>query len=178
MLRGLGATYRSDSELSLLTVRGGRQSHHAKHARAHPLCDGLDGPTLPGGVATFEQDDDPRSRLLDPALQVAKLDLELAQFLLVSLALHLLLGFAACRPFQCHDLTPLLQPALRTLSCAALFRYRGTRRRRATEQRPLLAGNLFVVAGHLHLEATHKSPSNVRFQAKRTLSRHSRIDRV
>src|SRR5262249_53967129 len=160
------------------TVRGGRQSHHAKHARAHPLCDGLDGPTLPGGVATFEQDDDPRSRLLDPALQVAKLDLELAQFLLVSLALHLLLGFAACRPFQCQHPPPLPPPRCPPLRCAPLSPSGGPRRRRATEQRPLLAGNLFVVAGHLHLEATHKSPSNVRFQAKRTLSRHSRIDRV
>ena len=49
--------------LRFLAVRGGRKSHHAKHARAHPLGDGLDGSALAGGVATLEQDDDPRALL-------------------------------------------------------------------------------------------------------------------
>src|SRR5262249_32920562 len=111
-------------QLTLLTVRRGRQSHHAKHARAHPLGDGLDRPAFAGGVASFKRDNDPCSGGLDPLLQVAKLDLQLAQFLLVSLALHLLFGIAACRPFCRHDFPPPLQPALRTISGAPLLRCR------------------------------------------------------
>jgi hypothetical protein len=85
--------------LRLFPVRRSGKRHHAKHARAHPLGDGLDGSALAGGIAPLKHDDDARSLGLDPILQMAKLDLELVQFLLVSLALHLLLGIAACRPF-------------------------------------------------------------------------------
>src|SRR5262245_13501751 len=41
--------------LRLLAVGRGRQSNHAKHARAHPLGQGLDGSTLTGGIAPLEQ---------------------------------------------------------------------------------------------------------------------------
>src|SRR5262249_5995449 len=105
----------------LFPVRRSGKSHHAKHARAHPLGDGLDGSALAGRIATLEHDDDAGSRGLDPILQMAKLDLELAQFLLVSLALHLLLGIAASGPFQCHDITRLLPAGVAHLMRCAFF---------------------------------------------------------
>src|SRR5262249_36356343 len=107
--------------LALFAIRGSGKSHHAKHARAHPLGDGLDRSALAGGIAPLEHDDDARSRGLDPILQMAKLDLGLAQFLLVSLALHLLLAIAACRPFQCHDITRLLPAGVAHLMRCAFF---------------------------------------------------------
>src|SRR6516164_6206650 len=67
--------------LSLLAIRGRGQCSHAKDTRAHPLCNSLDRPALARGVAPFEQDDDPRTRLLDPILQPTKLHLQLVQSL-------------------------------------------------------------------------------------------------
>ena len=49
--------------LRFLAIRGSRKRHHAKHAWAHALGDGLDRSALARRVATFEQDDDPCSRL-------------------------------------------------------------------------------------------------------------------
>jgi hypothetical protein len=89
--------------LRLFPVRRSGKRHHAKHARAHPRGDGLDGPALAGGIASLEHDDDPRSLCFHPILQMAKLDLELAQFLFVGFALHL--GLFACCWFQHHDVT-------------------------------------------------------------------------
>jgi len=40
---------------------------------------------------------------------MGKLDLQLAQFLLVGFALHLHLGIAANRPFLCHDVVHFMQ---------------------------------------------------------------------
>src|SRR5262249_9792958 len=108
--------------LCFLAIRGCRQRHHAKHARAHAFGDGFDGPALPGRVATLEHDDDARSLGLDPLLQMAKFDLQLLELALVRFAFHLLLGIAACRPFQLHDLT-LFLPG----DCAWTDRYRPLR---------------------------------------------------
>src|SRR5262249_25586487 len=73
------------------------------YARAHALGYGLDGSALAGGVAPLEHDDDARSLVLDPILQLAKLDLKLAQFLLVGFALHPS-GVARCS-FRRHEFT-------------------------------------------------------------------------
>ena len=72
--------------LRLFAVRRRRQRHHAEDPRADALGDRLDRSALAGGVAPFEHDDDAGSGLLDPILQVAQLDLELVQLLLVVLA--------------------------------------------------------------------------------------------
>src|SRR5262249_22120954 len=77
-----------DEHLRLLPIRRRRQRHGAKDARAHALGEGLDSPALAGRIAPFEHDDDPGAALLDPVLQVAEFDLELAQLLLIGLALH------------------------------------------------------------------------------------------
>src|SRR6516165_1267626 len=89
--------------LRLFPVRRSGKRHHAKHARAHALADGLDGSALAGGVAPLEHDDDARSLVLDPILQMAKLDLKLAQFLLVGFAFHPS-GVARCS-FRRHEFT-------------------------------------------------------------------------
>src|SRR6516162_5066689 len=75
--------------LGLLAIRRGGQSDDAKHPRARPFGKSLDRPALACGVASFEQDDDPLTRLLDPFLQPAKFYLKLLQLLLVNLSLHL-----------------------------------------------------------------------------------------
>src|SRR5262252_3121613 len=61
--------------LRLFSVRRSGKRRHAKHARAHALADGLDGSALAGGIASLEHDDDARSLVFDPILQMAKLDL-------------------------------------------------------------------------------------------------------
>src|ERR1700730_5249925 len=103
--------------LCLFTIRGSRKRHHAKHARANALGDGLDGSALAGGIAPLEHDDDPRALILDPILHMAKLDLKLAQFLLVGLALHLHLCIAANRPFLCHDVVHFIQGTFANADC-------------------------------------------------------------
>jgi hypothetical protein len=50
-------------------------------------------PPFAGGIAAFEQDDDPELLLLYPCLQMAELDLELAELLLIGLAFHPRWGF-------------------------------------------------------------------------------------
>ena len=85
--------------LRFLAVRGSRKRHHAKHARAHAFGDGLDRSALARRVPTFEQDDDSRSRLFDPTLQVAKLDLQLVELSLINFAFHFAFGVAAVRSF-------------------------------------------------------------------------------
>ena len=49
------------------------QGDDAKHARADLLGQGLDGAALAGGIAAFEQDDDPEFLRLHPFLEMAKL---------------------------------------------------------------------------------------------------------
>ena len=83
-----------DVHLALLAVRRRGQGDDAKDARAHPLGDRLDGSALAGSVATLENDDDPLVLLLDPGLEMAKLLLQLAELLLISLATH---GLVAVR---------------------------------------------------------------------------------
>src|SRR6185312_10326666 len=70
-------------QLGLLPVRGRRQGADAKHARAHLFGERLDGAALAGGVTAFEDDDDLQLLGLYPFLKVAKLDLELSQFLFI-----------------------------------------------------------------------------------------------
>jgi hypothetical protein len=53
-------------------------------------------------------------RFFDPILQMAELDLEFAQFLLVSFAFYLFRGIAADRPFHCHDVIHFMQDVLQT----------------------------------------------------------------
>src|SRR5262249_27976161 len=65
-------------QLSLLSIGRRRQRHDAEHARTDPLGDGLNRAALPGGVAAFEDHDDTQVFALDPVLQCAELDLELA----------------------------------------------------------------------------------------------------
>ena len=86
-------------ELRLLAVGGRGQRHHPEHARAHPLGDRLDRPALAGGVASLEHDDHAQALVLDPFLQRAEVDLQLAQRLVIVLAPHGLFdGSHGCRP--------------------------------------------------------------------------------
>ena len=78
---------------ALLAVGRRRQRDDAEHARADALGDGLDRAALAGGVAAFEDDDDPQLLGFHPFLEMAQLDLELSQFLLVGLAFHSFRGF-------------------------------------------------------------------------------------
>src|SRR5262249_23002586 len=85
-----------DIHLRLLPVSRRGQSHDAEHTRADALRDTTDQTALAGGVATLEDDHDPRPLLLDPVLQYAELDLQLFQLLLVLLAAKLVLSFLSC----------------------------------------------------------------------------------
>ena len=69
---------------------GRRQRDDAEDARADALGEGADGAALAGGVAALEDDDDAQALVLDPLLELAQLGLELAQFLLIGLAVHFL----------------------------------------------------------------------------------------
>ena len=90
-------------QLRLFAVGRRGQGDDAEHARAHLFGDRLDRAALAGGVPALEQDDDPELLRLHPFLQMAQLDLELFQLLLVVLALHLLRrlsSFAMLHPFR------------------------------------------------------------------------------
>ena len=89
--------------LRLLAVGRRRQRDDAEDARADPLGDRLDRAALAGGVAALEDDDDAQALGLDPFLQVAELDLQLAKLLLVDLALDL---FAVQRSPCCSCMSP------------------------------------------------------------------------
>ena len=67
---------------------GAGSADDPEHARADALGDRLDRAALAGAVASLEHDDDAQALVLDPVLQVAQLDLQLAQLLLVFLALQ------------------------------------------------------------------------------------------
>ena len=75
--------------LRLLAVGRRRQCDDAEYPGAHPLGDRLDRAALARGVTALEHDDRAFAGLLDPVLQVAELDLKLAEFLLVLFALEL-----------------------------------------------------------------------------------------
>src|SRR5271166_339522 len=64
-------------DLRLLPLRGSRQSHQPEDTRAHSLQNTFDDAALAGGVAALENDDDARSGLLDPVLQLDEIDLQL-----------------------------------------------------------------------------------------------------
>ena len=73
-----------------LFARGWRlQRDDAKDARTHALRNGLDCPTLPGPVASFENDADLEALVHDPLLDLHQLDMQPLQFLFVLLALEL-----------------------------------------------------------------------------------------
>ena len=86
-------------ELGLLAVGRRRQRHHAEHAMADALGDRLDHAALAGGVASFEDHDYPRTVFLDPILQGAQLDLQLAQRLFVLLTFQASIGSCHRFPF-------------------------------------------------------------------------------
>ena len=87
--------------LALLAVGRRGQRHDAEDARADPLGDGLDCAALARRVTPLEYDDHAFAGLLDPILQVAELDLQLVEFLLVLLALEFFRCF-----FARHDASP------------------------------------------------------------------------
>ena len=89
--------------LALLAVGRRRQRDDAEDARADPLGDGLDRAALARRVAPLEHDDHAFAGLLDPILQVAELDLQLVELLLILLALELFRFF-----FARHDAPPRL----------------------------------------------------------------------
>ncbi len=86
--------------LRFFAIRRCRQGDDPEHPRAHLLGESLDGSSLAGGVATFEQYYDPAPFGFHPLLQVTKLDLQLAQFGLVGLSLELGTGVGGL--LRCH----------------------------------------------------------------------------
>src|SRR5262245_56869763 len=83
--------------LRLFPVRRRRQCDDAKHARTDPLGDRLDSSAFPRGVATLEYDDDAQPLVFDPLLQMAELDLELAEFLFIGFPFQLAVRLAIFR---------------------------------------------------------------------------------
>ena len=66
--------------LAPLPVGGRRQRGDPRDARAEVFGDALDRAALAGGVATLEDDDDPRTGGLDPLLQLHQFGLQPEQF--------------------------------------------------------------------------------------------------
>ena len=79
-----------DIHLGLLALGRRRQRHHPEDPRADPLGQALDDPALAGGVAAFEDDDDPRARSLHPGLQMRDLDLKAGDLFFVGTVARLL----------------------------------------------------------------------------------------
>ena len=82
-----------DEQLGFLPVGRRGQGADTEHPGAHLFGQGLDGAALAGGVAAFEDDDHLQLLGLHPFLEMAKLDLELPEFLLIGLAFHSFRGF-------------------------------------------------------------------------------------
>src|SRR4029077_15673647 len=78
-----------DEHLALLPIGRRVEGDGSKHAWTDFFGNGLNRASLAGGVAPFEQHDHPQPLCLYPSLQMAKLNLKLAQFLLIGFALHL-----------------------------------------------------------------------------------------
>src|SRR4029450_3584683 len=87
-----------------VALAGSGQGDDSEGAGADPLGQPLDHAPLAGGVAAFANDDHAGAGLAHPVLQVANLDLELLQLLLIVLAGHLVglaiaLGFCGFLAF-------------------------------------------------------------------------------
>src|SRR5688572_16251827 len=63
--------------LRFLPIGGRRQRHHAEYAGTDTFRDGANRPALPGAIASFKQDNDPKSLMLDPFLEPAEFSLKL-----------------------------------------------------------------------------------------------------
>ena len=64
--------------LRFFDIRRRRKGHNPEHARAHPFCNRLDCSALSRSIAAFKNNYDAHFRGLDPRVEVAKLDLQLA----------------------------------------------------------------------------------------------------
>src|SRR5262245_59305653 len=74
--------------LAFLPLRRRRQGDNPKCTWADPLRNRSDRTAFASSVASFESDNDAQAFLFDPLLQVTKLHLKFAQFLLIVFALH------------------------------------------------------------------------------------------
>lgn len=110
-----------DIHLRLLAVRRGGQRDDAKYARAHTLCDRLDGTALSGAVMSFEHNDDPQVFELDSILKVAKLRLQPPQFLFILLTFKLGLHLAALHFCHRHHLRDYGSVSLQTLQSPGFY---------------------------------------------------------
>ena len=67
---------------------GAGKRDDAEDPRADAFGDGFDGAALAGAVAAFEDHNDAQALVLDPILELAELDLELAKLLCIPLRPH------------------------------------------------------------------------------------------
>ena len=77
-----------DVHLGLFALGGGRQRHDAKHARTHPLGNGLDRAALACRVTALEDHHDAQASVLRPELQLDELDVQRLELALEVLATH------------------------------------------------------------------------------------------
>ena len=145
-----------DVHLRLLAVGRGGQGHQAENARADALGDGLDGAAFAGGVAPFKDNDHAQALVLDPLLELAKLALELAQFLQVFLVLYFLFPVGFC--ILAHRLNSLRWRPASLPSCSHGFRFFGLLETAAQGQVQVHAlGQLFA----LHAQQRQPGGMNV-----------------
>ncbi len=76
--------------LRFFALGGRAQRRDAAVARIEAGRDGLDRPTLPGGIAPFKDDDDLQALGLDPFLHLHQLDLQAREFFLILAPIELL----------------------------------------------------------------------------------------
>ena len=81
--------------LRLLAVRWRWKGYYAEDARTHTFGDRLDGAALASTVTALKYKNDSQTFVLYPILELAKLHLQLPQFLRVFLVAHLGLGLGA-----------------------------------------------------------------------------------
>lgn len=77
-----------EEQLAFLPLGRRGQGNDPEYAGTDPFRNRPNGAAFAGRVAPFEGDNDPQALLLDPLLQMAKLDLKLAQLGFIILALH------------------------------------------------------------------------------------------
>ena len=97
-----------DVHLRLFTVGGSGERYDPKDPRTDPSREGFDDAALARSVPTFEEDANLLAFVANPLLQLDELNVQLAELVLVFLALQLRLS--APHPGQCPPELPVFFP--------------------------------------------------------------------
>src|SRR5262249_36157523 len=124
-------------DLRFFAIGRCRQRNHAEYAWTDPAGDRLDGAALAGRVTPLEHDDNPQALLLDPILEPAEVNLQLAQIAFVGFAREFRTTAVSVGLPCSHDYLPSFNVVgLKPLR--STFRYRPQARRRCAAENRLI----------------------------------------